>query len=342
MFTQLGFEAEGLLKDHVRSQSGEVHDLLVLSHFVEELWATMATTGVDELVLGAESADAADGAAAPAPAARRRRGAGRAALRPERPDRLPRAMVAMAAYGPDDGRRHRRRHRPLSAGARHVIDDARVAHLRRAVAGDRRHRPRAAARAASARRAPSGSSPATTAVSCMASSPRRSSAPTSSSSTPGFAGPQLADVVDHEGIDTVLHDDDFADIVAACGRDRGDRRRRAGGVRAGPLADTAPADATRRARMVILTSGTTGRPKGAARGSAGGVDALTPLLSRWCRSAPATRSSSPLRCSTPGGSRTSASGWACRRRPWCRPSSTPRPRSPRSPSTGPAGSSSCP
>ena len=51
MFTGLGFEAEGLLRDQVRSQSGQVHDLLVLSHFVEELWATMATTGVDELVL---------------------------------------------------------------------------------------------------------------------------------------------------------------------------------------------------------------------------------------------------------------------------------------------------
>ena len=52
MFTGLGFEAEGLLRDQVRSQSGQVHDLLVLSHFVEELWATMATTGVDELVAG--------------------------------------------------------------------------------------------------------------------------------------------------------------------------------------------------------------------------------------------------------------------------------------------------
>ena len=51
MFTTLGFEAEGLLKDHVRSRSGEVHDLLVLAHFVEALSATMATTGIDELVL---------------------------------------------------------------------------------------------------------------------------------------------------------------------------------------------------------------------------------------------------------------------------------------------------
>ena len=55
MFTQLGFEPEGLLKDHVRSQAGEVHDLLVLAHFVEALWASLRTAGVEDLVLGAES-----------------------------------------------------------------------------------------------------------------------------------------------------------------------------------------------------------------------------------------------------------------------------------------------
>ena len=33
----------------------------------------------------------------------------------------------------------------------------------------------------------------------------------------GFAAPQLADVVGHEGIDAVLHDDEFADVVAGCG-----------------------------------------------------------------------------------------------------------------------------
>ena len=51
MFTTLGFEPEGLLKEHVRSQSGEVHDLLVLSHFVEALWSTLQTTGVEDLML---------------------------------------------------------------------------------------------------------------------------------------------------------------------------------------------------------------------------------------------------------------------------------------------------
>jgi len=54
MFSRLGFQPEGLLKEHVRSRAGEVHDLLVLAHFVEPLWASMRTSGVEDLVLGAE------------------------------------------------------------------------------------------------------------------------------------------------------------------------------------------------------------------------------------------------------------------------------------------------
>jgi L-amino acid N-acyltransferase YncA len=52
MFSKLGFEPEGLLKEHVRTQAGELHDLLVLSHFVEPLWDVLRTTGVEDLVLG--------------------------------------------------------------------------------------------------------------------------------------------------------------------------------------------------------------------------------------------------------------------------------------------------
>ena len=66
MFSQLGFEPEGLLKDHVRSRAGEVHDLLVLAHFVEPLWASMRTTGVEDLVLG-EPSSRLMAAAAPVP-----------------------------------------------------------------------------------------------------------------------------------------------------------------------------------------------------------------------------------------------------------------------------------
>jgi L-amino acid N-acyltransferase YncA len=42
MFTKLGFEQEGRLRRHVRSATGETHDLLVLSHFVDELAASLA------------------------------------------------------------------------------------------------------------------------------------------------------------------------------------------------------------------------------------------------------------------------------------------------------------
>ena len=77
----------------------------------------------------------------------------------------------------------------------------------------------------------------------------------------GFAGPQLADVVAAEGISLVLHDDEFADVVAGCGADcLGESAHQ-------PLALTHRAvRPTRKAgSVVILTSGTTGRPKGAAR-----------------------------------------------------------------------------
>jgi len=50
MFTKLGFEPEGLFRDHVRDQFGESHDLLVLAHFVDDLWSTMTTAGIDEAV----------------------------------------------------------------------------------------------------------------------------------------------------------------------------------------------------------------------------------------------------------------------------------------------------
>ena len=52
MFTALGFEAEGLLRDHVSSQHGERHDLLILSHFVNELATAMTSVGIDDLAPG--------------------------------------------------------------------------------------------------------------------------------------------------------------------------------------------------------------------------------------------------------------------------------------------------
>jgi ribosomal protein S18 acetylase RimI-like enzyme len=48
LFTALGFTPEALLRDHVRDRSGELHDLMVLAHHVQDVRSTMATMGIDE------------------------------------------------------------------------------------------------------------------------------------------------------------------------------------------------------------------------------------------------------------------------------------------------------
>jgi GNAT superfamily N-acetyltransferase len=46
MFRSLGFDPEALLTDHVRDQAGELRDLMVLSHSVEEQWSSMIKAGI--------------------------------------------------------------------------------------------------------------------------------------------------------------------------------------------------------------------------------------------------------------------------------------------------------
>ncbi|MGY1669542.1 N-acetyltransferase family protein [Geodermatophilus sp. SYSU D00710] len=48
LFTDLGFTGEALLRDHVRDREGNLRDLMVLAHHVDETWAGMATVGLDE------------------------------------------------------------------------------------------------------------------------------------------------------------------------------------------------------------------------------------------------------------------------------------------------------
>jgi fatty-acyl-CoA synthase len=79
----------------------------------------------------------------------------------------------------------------------------------------------------------------------------------------GFAGPQLADVVNSEGIGFVIHDDEFAPLVGSLPARSFDETAMA----AMALAPGHVAPRRQQGRMVILTSGTTGRPKGAARQS---------------------------------------------------------------------------
>jgi ribosomal protein S18 acetylase RimI-like enzyme len=50
MFCAIGFEAEALLKDHVRDGAGQQHDLIVLAHFVDETRAAIHTTGIEEII----------------------------------------------------------------------------------------------------------------------------------------------------------------------------------------------------------------------------------------------------------------------------------------------------
>jgi fatty-acyl-CoA synthase len=70
----------------------------------------------------------------------------------------------------------------------------------------------------------------------------------------GFAGPQLADVVDHEGIDVIIHDDEFAGIVGGCGARPIDESTQAA-MASAPTSAITPAD--RAGTVVNLTSGTT-------------------------------------------------------------------------------------
>jgi RimJ/RimL family protein N-acetyltransferase len=48
LFNGLGFDGEALLRDHVRTRTGESRDLIVLAHFVDEVWAEMEAVGITE------------------------------------------------------------------------------------------------------------------------------------------------------------------------------------------------------------------------------------------------------------------------------------------------------
>ena len=50
MFRSLGFDPEALLKDHVRDYRGEVHDLMILAHSVDESLAAMTAAGIADSV----------------------------------------------------------------------------------------------------------------------------------------------------------------------------------------------------------------------------------------------------------------------------------------------------
>ncbi|WP_370249439.1 AMP-binding protein [Nocardioides sp.] len=81
----------------------------------------------------------------------------------------------------------------------------------------------------------------------------------------GSAAPQLAQVLAREGVDVVVHDEEFADVVAAAGAAHTLRADGDDVLAAAPTAAGPPPRPARSGGLVVLTSGTTGVPKGAPR-----------------------------------------------------------------------------
>lgn len=107
-----------------------------------------------------------------------------------------------------------------------------------------------------------------------------------------FAGPALAEVVDREGADVVIYDEEFSAIVERAMADKPDATRilawtdeLTDGLTLDRLVEAnlgkRPAPAERKSDIILLTSGTTGTPKGAKRGEgSGGAGDLKAVLDR--------------------------------------------------------------
>ena len=106
-----------------------------------------------------------------------------------------------------------------------------------------------------------------------------------------FAGPALADVVKREGVDVVIYDDEFTDSVDKALADDRECVRILGWTDDPDTHDQTveklitthagqrPTKPDRTAKLILLTSGTTGNPKGAKR-SGGGIADVKSILDR--------------------------------------------------------------
>jgi acyl-CoA synthetase (AMP-forming)/AMP-acid ligase II len=108
----------------------------------------------------------------------------------------------------------------------------------------------------------------------------------------GFSGPQLADVVAREKAELVIYDEEFAGLVAHARQEIPDLVELLAWQDTDESAvtsleqviaaheDRTPGKPAKSARVVLLTSGTTGTPKGARRGADGGTNAMAAMLDR--------------------------------------------------------------
>ncbi|OBG97904.1 acyl-CoA synthetase [Mycobacterium sp. E3247] len=106
-----------------------------------------------------------------------------------------------------------------------------------------------------------------------------------------FAGPALAEVVNREGVDAVVYDEEFTETVDRALADKPDATRIVAWTDGGheltveklitEHAGRQPERADRKGRMILLTSGTTGTPKGANQtGGNAGIGTLKAILDR--------------------------------------------------------------
>lgn len=97
----------------------------------------------------------------------------------------------------------------------------------------------------------------------------------------GLAGPQFAVVAEQQGIKGLIHDDEFAEVVSHLPAElpRVTETELAQRVEATARPESLPVPA-KGGRTIILTSGTTGTPKGAARKTPGGFGPLISIIDR--------------------------------------------------------------
>jgi acyl-CoA synthetase (AMP-forming)/AMP-acid ligase II len=97
----------------------------------------------------------------------------------------------------------------------------------------------------------------------------------------GLAGAQLARCVEDQGVTRLIHDDEFTGAVREAGiavptTTEAELAAALDGITSPPT----PEPPTRTGRTIILTSGTTGAPKGAARRTPGGFGPLVSIIDR--------------------------------------------------------------